>query len=157
MKMKKDIIEQAYKLYLEGLSYAEIGRRINYTADTVSKILRTTYNIAKATNKFTVEQFTTLWEQGKTDEEIAQALHSTAGNIKTWRCKHGFKRWEAISEQVKTLTEEQQQMVLGSLLGDLSIRKQNTNKDARVNIVQCEHQKELFMKKVEILGPLMGK
>ena len=82
MKMKKDIIEQAYKLYLEGLSYAEIGRRINYTADTVSKVLRTTYDIAKATNKFTVEQFTTLWEQGKTDEEIAQALHSTTGSIK---------------------------------------------------------------------------
>ena len=49
-------------------------------------------------------------------------------------------------------------MIYGSLLGDLSIRIPTNckNGNARLSIVHCEAQKELFDKKVEILGEFMA-
>ena len=47
-------------------------------------------------------------------------------------------------------------MILGSLLGDLNLRKPKNGVNSNLALVHCEAQKELFMKKVEILGDFMG-
>lgn len=47
-------------------------------------------------------------------------------------------------------------MVLGSLLGDLNLRKPKNGTNCNLALVHCIAQKELFMKKVEILGEFMG-
>ena len=48
-------------------------------------------------------------------------------------------------------------MILGSLLGDMNIGKpRKHHPTCRLALVQSTKQKELFMKKVEILGEFMG-
>ena len=128
------------------------------SANTISKHLRNTYNIKKKnySKKIVQETFEKLWKEGKTDKEIANYFGVSEVTIKTYRTKGknaGIIRYFSQTEQ--TLSDE---FILGSLLGDLSLTKPFTNrsKNSRLALVQCEKQKELFMKKVEILGEFMG-
>lgn len=164
IKVTKEIIENAYELYLRGCSYAEISRQIGVSANTISKHLRNTYNIKKKnySKKIVQETFEKLWKEGKTDKEIANYFGVSKVTIKTYRTKGKnagkFNVIRYFSQTEQTLSDEQEQFILGSLLGDLSLTKPFTNrsKNSRLALVQCEKQKELFMKKVEILGEFMG-
>jgi len=82
--------------------------------------------------------------------------------IKTYRTKGDnagkFNVVRYFSQTEQKLTYEQDQFIRGSLLGDLNLSKPKTNRhiNSRLAIVQCEKQKALFIKKVEILGDFMG-
>jgi len=76
--------------------------------------------------------------------------------IKTYRTKGDnagkFNVVRYFSQTEQKLTYEQDQFIRGSLLGDLNLSKPKTNRhiNSRLAIVQCEKQKALFIKKVEI-------
>lgn len=60
------------------------------------------------------------------------------------------------SQEKHELSELQKQFIYGSLLGDMSIGMNKRSKNARISLIHCQKQEELFMKKVELLGEFMG-
>ena len=116
----------------------------------------------RPTKKINQEEFEKLWEEGKSDEEIAEYFGVSVLTIRTFRTKGKnagkFNIIKNFSQEEHSLSEEQEQMILGSLLGDmnLSVPRVNRQVNSRLAIVQSDKQEELFMKKVEILGEFMG-
>lgn len=105
-------------------------------------------------NKINAEKFEELFYSGKTNKEISIQLDVTKDQVSYYIKSRGYKR----EVKKKSLTFLQEQMLLGSLLGDLNIRldTKNRSKNARLYIVHCENQKELFLKKVDLLEDFMG-
>lgn len=155
-----DLKAQIKKLYVEDkLSSYKIAEKLNLSAKTITYHLNDLGVELRPVKKIDQVMFEKLWLEGKTDKEIADYFEVTELTIKTFRTKgknagkFNIKRY--FSQEEHELSEEQEQMILGSLLGDLSLsykEKQN----ARLAIVHCSKQEELFMKKVEILGEFMG-
>lgn len=117
----------------------------------------------RPTSKITYEEFKTLWEQNKTDKEIANYFGIAENTVKGYRVRlnkklnEDFKRNKHFSDEDIKLTHDQKQFIYGSLLGDLNISKPDKlHPNCRLAIVHSQKQEELFMKKVEILGKFMG-
>lgn len=107
-------------------------------------------------NKIKKEEFEQLFENGKTNKEISEKLNVTIDQVKYYIRSKGYHRVDPI--EGVSLSENQEQMILGSLLGDLNIRLDTSNrsKNARIYIVHCEAQQGLFLEKVSILDQFMG-
>lgn len=105
-------------------------------------------------NKILKEEFEPLFYAGKTQKEIAELLNVTIHQVSYFVRSNKYSK----NKPNIVLSEIQSQMLLGSILGDLNIRldTKNRSKNARLYIVHSEKQKELFFKKVEILGEFMG-
>lgn len=150
------------QLYLEGKSSNEIGEILGKSGKTISHHLRQMRVEIRPTKKVNQEEFEKLWKEGKSDREIAEYFKVSELTIKTFRTKGKnagkFNIIRNFSQEEHSLSEEQEQMVLGSLLGDmnLSVPGVNGQVNSRLAIVQSEQQEELFMKKVEILGEFIG-
>lgn len=154
-----DLKAQIKKLYVEDkLSSCKIAEKLNLSTKTITYHLNDLGVELRPVKKIDQAIFEKLWSEGKTDKEIADYFEVTELTIKTFRTKgenagkFNIKRY--FSQEEHELSEEQEQMILGSLLGDLSISKDKPN--ARLALVHCSKQEELFMKKVEILGEFMG-
>lgn len=164
-KISEEKINQMYELYKQGFNKAQISRQLCVGVESVRKYLKNKFGISTKPNvkKINQQQFEELWKQGKTDEEIAKYFGVTELTIKTFRTKGKnagkFNIVRYFSQTEQQLLYEQEQFVRGSLLGDLHLSKPSSNRsiNSRLTIVQCEKQKALFMKKVEILGNFMGK
>jgi len=155
-----DLKAQIKKLYLEDkLSSYEIAKKLNLNARTITYHLNDLGVELRPVKKIDQAMFEKLWNEGKTDKEIAEYFEVSELTVRTFRTrgenagKFNIKRY--FSQEEHELSEEQEQMILGSLLGDLSISYKN-KQNARLVLVHCFKQKELFMKKVEILGEFMG-
>lgn len=154
--------EQIKQLYLEGNSSNEIGIILGKSGKTILHHLKEMGIERRPTKKINQEEFEELWNNGKTDKEIADYFGVSENTIKTFRTKGKnagkFNIVRNFSQEKHQLSELQEQMILGSLLGDLSLTSPNVNRNinSRLTIVQSEQQEELFMKKVEILGEFMG-
>ena len=157
-----DYKEQIKQLYLEGKSSNEIGEILGKSGKTISHHLRQMEVEIRPTKKINQEEFEQLWKEGKSDKEIAEYFGVSKLTIKTFRTKGEnagkFNIIRNFSQEEHSLSEEQEQMILGSLLGDMNLSVPGVNKqvNSRLAIVQSEQQEELFMKKVEILGEFMG-
>lgn len=149
------------QLYLEGKSSNEIGKILGKSGKTISHHLRQMEVEIRPTKKIKQEEFEQLWSEGKSDREIAEYFEVSELTIKTFRTKGEnagkFNIIKNFSQKEHSLSEEQEQMVLGSLLGDMNLSVPGVNRqvNSRLAIVQSEQQEELFMKKVEILGEFM--
>ena len=159
----KDKKEQMKKLYLDGLSCKEIGDKLNLSERTINYHLHRMNVEIRPTSKITYEEFKTLWEQNKTDKEIANYFGIAENTVKGYRVRlnkklnKDFKRNKHFSDEDIKLTYDQEQFIYCSLLGDLNISKPDKlHPNCRLAIVHSQKQKELFMKKVEILGKFMG-
>ena len=154
---KKELMKT---LYLEGKTCKEIGEIVNLTEKTVGYHLRNLGIQKRSQKKINQEDFERLWNEGKSDLEIAEFFGVKESTIKTYRTRGKnagkFTRNDYFSEKDTQLTEEQEQFILGSLLGDLSIDLTEQMKNAKLCLVHSIKQEELFMKKVEILGEFMG-
>ena len=146
------------KLYVEdGLSMKEIGERIGLNYRTVSYHLKNMEIKTRPKNKIDDNKFVELWNQNKTDEEIAEVFGVSKLTIQSYRNRNGkhFNRYFSHTEM--SLTDEQEQFILGSLLGDLYARPTKSERqNSNLAIVHSIKQEELFLKKVEILGDFMG-
>lgn len=154
---KKELMKN---LYLEGKTCKEIGEVVNLCEKTVSYHLRNLGVEIRSQKKINQEEFEKLWNEGKSDLEIAEYFGVKEITIKSYRTRGEnagkFTRNDYFSEKDIELTNEQEQFILGSLLGDLSIDFTGQMKNAKLCIVHSIKQEELFMKKVEILGEFMG-
>lgn len=163
-KISEEKINQMYELYKQGFNKVQISKQLHVGEETVRKYLTKQFNVPLKPNakKMDQQKFEELWNQGKTDKEISDYFGVTELTVKTYRTrgknagKFNIKRYFSQTEQ--QLSYEQDQFIRGSLLGDLNLSNPNSNKriNSRLAIVQCEKQKALFMKKVEILGDFMG-
>lgn len=157
-----DYKEQIKQLYLEGKSSNEIGKILGKSGKTISHHLHQMGVEIRSTKKIDQEEFEKLWKEGKSDKEIAEYFGVSALTVKTFRTRGEnagkFNIIRNFSQEEHTLSEEQEQMILGSLLGDMNLSTPGMNRqvNSRLAIVQSEQQEELFMKKVEILGEFMG-
>lgn len=164
-KIKEDPLknkkEEIKKLYLSGKTCKEIGEIVDLTEKTVGYHLKRMNIKTRPQKKIDQEKFEELWNQNKTDKEIADYFGVEEITIKSFRTRGEnagkFKRTNNFSEQERTLTDLQEQFIYGSLLGDLNIGKSNDkHPNCRLYIVHSQKQEELFMKKVELLGEFMG-
>ena len=157
-----DYKEQIKQLYLEGKSSNEIGKILGKSSKTILHHLRQMGVEIRPTKKINQEEFEKLWKEGKTDLEIAEYFGVSELTIRTFRTKGEnagkFNIIRNFSQEEHKLSDIQEQMILGSLLGDMNLTNPNSNRNvnSRLAIVQSEQQEELFMKKVEILGEFMG-
>ena len=154
---KKELMKT---LYLEGKTCKEIGEIVNLNEKTVSYHLRNLGIKKRSQKKINQEDFEKLWNEGKSDIEIAEFFGVKEITIKSYRTRGKnagkFTRNDYFSEKDLELSNEQEQFILGSLLGDLSIDLTEQMKNAKLCLVHSVKQEELFMKKVEILGEFMG-
>lgn len=165
-KQSKEDLEEYRKkiveLYNSGLSMDEIGKKLGKAGKTIQYHLRQAGVKARPTKKINQEEFEKLWNEGKTDEEIAEYFKVSVLTIKTFRTrgdnagKFNVKRY--FSQEDHKLSYKQEQMILGSLLGDMSLTKPETNRsiNSRLAIVHSIKQEEYFMDKVKILDEFMG-
>lgn len=157
----KDIKEQIKTLYLNGKTCKEIGKIVELNERTILYHLRNMDVPIRSQKKINQLEFEKLWNQNKSDKEIADYFGVEETTIKSYRTKDQnagkFKRTNNFSEQEHILSTLQEQFIYGSLLGDLSIGKPTKkNPNCRLYIVHSQKQEELFMKKIEILGEFMG-
>ena len=154
---KKELMKT---LYLEGKTCREIGEIVNLNEKTVSYHLKNLGIKLRPQKKINQEDFERLWNENKSDLEIANFFGVKEITIKSYRTRGEnagkFTRNDYFSEKDLKLSNEQEQLILGSLLGDLSIDLTGTLKNAKLCLVHSIKQEELFMKKVEILGEFMG-
>ena len=158
-KLTTEEIEKLHKMYLEGMTCEKIGQLTGHKTDTVSKYLKENYGI-KPQRKIDLVILSKLAKEGKTTKEMAEYFNVHPSAISYWK-KHinegELKIIPLFSQEEHKLSHIQEQMILGSLLGDMNIgipRKRHST--CRLAIVHSAKQKELFMKKVEILGEFMG-
>jgi len=160
MRLTKEQLETIYNLANQKLTTGEISKITGINHKTVYGRLKAKnlITLPPSTKKIEQIKFEQLWSEGKTDEEIASYFKVGVTTIKTYRTKGKnagkFNVIRYFSQTEQKLSEIQEQMILGSLLGDMSCSKRTKN--ARLNLVQGIKQKEYFMEKVNILGEFMG-
>lgn len=159
----EEMREKIRHLYVDKkLSSNEIGKIIGKTGKTVLYHLKQMDIEVRPAKKINQGEFEELWNMGKSDREIADYFGVEEITIKTYRTRGEnagkFNITRYFSQEEHKLSETQEQMILGSLLGDMSLTAPNSNKhiNSRLAIVQSKQQEELFMKKVEILDKFMG-
>lgn len=158
-KLTIEEIEKFHKMYLEGMTCEQIGKLTGHKRDTISKYLKTNYNI-EPSKKVDIEKLRELVKLGKTTKECAEYFNVNPSAISFWKKKINdcdLHIQVPFSNNSFELSELQEQMILGSLLGDLNVsksRKQHPN--CRLNLVHSAKQKELFLSKVNLLGDIMG-
>lgn len=162
-KLTNEQISQIEKLGKEGKKPTEISKILIIDRGTVSKYLKKIDIVFKNNDKkIHQEIFEQLWKEGKSDLEISIFFDVSLSTIKSFRTKGDnagkFKKIQYFSQTEQKLSLIQEQMILGSLLGDSSLSKPATNNsiNSRLCLVHSIKQKELFMKKVEILDEFMG-
>ena len=151
--------EKIAELYQQGLTAKQVGEIVGKAERTVCYHLQR-LGITRPQKKIDDKIFVKLWTEGKTDKEIAKYFGVAITTIKSYRTrgeKAGkFNVTRYFSQEKHELSELQKQFIYGSLLGDLSIGMNKRSKNARISLIHCEKQEELFMKKVELLGEFMG-
>lgn len=160
-EMKESVKTTIKNLYLEGKTCKEIGEIVSLNERTVLTHLKTMGVKIRSQKKIDQGKFEELWNEGKTDEEIAEYFGVKVITVKTFRTRGEnagkFNQIRYFSQTDQKLSDIQEQFILGSLLGDLNLTKPGTkHPNSRLTIVQCEQQKDLFMSKVELLKEFMG-
>lgn len=75
-KISEEKINQMYELYKQGFNKVQISKQLEVNEDTVRKYLTKRFNvpIKDCSKKMDQQKFEELWNQGKTDKEIANFL-----------------------------------------------------------------------------------
>lgn len=158
-KLTNEEVEKLHKMYSEGMTCEKIAEETGHKISTVSKYLKKNYGITPQ-RKVDLLVLSRLANEGKTTKEMAEHFNVHPSAISYWkkRINEGaLKIVPSFSQEEHQLSHLQEQMILGSLLGDMNIGKpRKHHPTCRLALVQSTKQKELFMKKVEILGEFMG-
>lgn len=159
-----DYKEQIKQLYLEGKSSNEIGEMLGKSGKTISHHLRQMgVEIRSTTKKINQEEFEKLQKEGKSDKEIARYFGVSELSIKTFRTKEEnagkFNIIRDFSQEEHSLSEEQEQIILGSLLGDMNLSVPGINRQVNFQVINSPIRATrgtIYEKKIEILGEFMG-
>ena len=151
-----DYKQQIKELYEKGYNSYEIGEKLNKSYKTILHHLKKMEVERRPAKKINDEKFKEMWNNGATDDEFMKEFDISRATIRGYRSRNNYHTTQWFSQTEQKLSEIQEQMILGSLLGDMSIRYDSKGKNASLCLVHCMAQEELFMKKVEILGIFMG-
>lgn len=106
--------------------------------------------------KYNDEEIIQLHSKGMTDKEIAEALGVTPNNLATKRRHLGLKPNKS-SRDTHTLNERELSILIGTLLGDSSVRfVHNACKYPNLTFTHCVQQEEYFLWKVKELSNLVS-
>ena len=88
--MKNDIEykEKIKQLYLEGNNCVQIGEILGKSGKTISYHLRNMGVEIRSNKKVDQVKFEELWNEGKTDEEIAEFFGTAVTTIKSFRLRY---------------------------------------------------------------------
>lgn len=156
-----DLKERIKELYFQGLSSREIGEKLSKSSKTIcyhiNNMKLDNSSIIEAKKKEFNDKVLSLYREGKTIRQISKILDSNRFTIGCIVKESGESRkWFCEEYSDLKLSYIQEQFILGSCLGDLSIQINKLAVNAKLCIVHCEAQKELFMSKVNLLGEFMG-
>lgn len=160
-RVDKEYLEKIKSLYEEGKTAEEIGKILGKSGKTIGFHLKKLGIQPRSSKSITEDQYPELidlFESGYSDEQLAEYFNCSIPTVRRHRGILNLKQQRYFSQLDVSLTEEQEQMILGSLLGDLNLSHPQSNRhnNSRLTIVHSVKQKALFMKKVEILGEFMG-
>lgn len=161
-KVSKDYLEEIKNLYLEGKSFNEIGEILGKSGKTIAYHIKNVGIEVRPNKKIDQKEFEKLWTEGKSDKEIANYFGVKESTIKTFRTKGEnagkFNIVRSFSQEDHKLSTIQEQMILGSLLGDMNLTSPTMNRhlNSRLSIVHSIKQEDYFMEKVRILDKFMG-
>lgn len=154
-KVTEEMKQQIIALYNQGLMDSEIARQIGGITDSAvfywrKKLgLKTKFDYSKVA-KIDREKFESLFKQGLSDYAIAKKLGMSPDGVYSHRLRHGYIRKSLMWAESVPLTQFQKEVLMGTLLGDSSLRIQ---KEGYSPIFSCSHgvaQKEYCEYKTEI-------
>lgn len=133
-----------------GLNYSQLAKMFNCNERTIEKyakklglVVKT--KITKRNDPVILEKIKTMVESGKTNNEIAKELRISPTTVRRYTKELLGKDTNSIkAKSVKDvcLTDEQLEIIYGSLLGDMSISK--TKNLARISITQGGSHEDYF-------------
>lgn len=131
-------IQRLVELHKEGKTDAEIASIMNVPRQLVQvhrKKLGLESNFSyKSFRKMDYEEVEKLVKENRTDREIAELYKVKPISIYFFRKRNNIERDNLLVNSAIKPTDRQRSIILGSLLGDASLRKTNTNP-----FFSCEH------------------
>lgn len=142
------------KLYKEGLDDVEISKQCNITSGAVQSF-RKRNNLPKnfSYSKFRTIDYTMVEKLSKEnigDEEIAKLLNCSSDGVWNVRKTQGFTRRSLVKNELIDLTAFQKQVLIGTVLGDSSLRLGRSNETPSLICSHSIKQKELVEKLTSI-------
>jgi hypothetical protein len=155
-----ELDSQIRELYLQRLSDEKIGKVIGMCSESV-RIWRIKNNLPPCSRITGIksklrssiireEEFEKLYYEGNTDMQIAKVLNVNSTTVHRFRNSLGLKPVENFKFVI--LNNFQREVLLGHVLGDGSLQKENRNATGRIE--QSLKQKEYFLWKFNILKDL---
>lgn len=156
--------EQILKLHSQGKTCQEIREILGNSLTTIRKCIKeaglsTNTKITRLDEEI-LSKVLILVEEGKTNAEIARELHMSPTTARKYTTKILGKetnsvKTHSITNKVLELTAEQEEILRGSLLGDMCLS--TTSKLHRVHITHGGEQEEYFDHKCEVFKNILGK
>lgn len=153
---QKDVL---ISLYNEGKMDTEIAAALNITRGAVQYWrrkfgLETKFQYSKVSKIDTVK-FESLFYEGKSDAEIAKELGMSYDGVYAHRIRHGYIRENRRFGKAIPLTDFQEQVLIGTMLGDSTMERRSTN--ASLMCAHCYEKEEYTKYKAEIFNSLCPK
>lgn len=163
--MQKAVIDvnEIIRLTNEKKTPEEIGPMFGVTGGVIRSRLKEVgmepYRKIVRKNKDLLEKVRVMLDEGKTTKQISEELSISTTTIRKYTYELGYdtnsERTKTLTKKEISLTDEQLEVLYGSLLGDMSL---DINwKNARPIISQGGNQEEYFDHKCEIFKNLIGK
>lgn len=130
--------QRLVELHKEGKTDAEIASIMNVSRQLI-QFHRSKLGLASnfsylSFRKMNYTEVEKLVREGKTDREIAELLGVKEISVYFFRKRNNIQRDNLLINKAIEMTDRQRSIILGSLLGDASLRKTNINP-----IFTCEH------------------
>lgn len=163
MKKVEIDVQKLIELNEMKLTPEEIGAKLGVSGSSIRRKLKELgldhyRKITKKSDEL-LNNIKILLDKGKTNKQIAELLHVSPTTVRKYTYELGYdtnsQRTKTLTKKNIELTQEQWEVLYGSLLGDMSI---DTNwKNARPIISQGGKQEEYFDYKCKIFHNLIGK
>lgn len=159
---KKANLEWIKELVQQGKTVKEIALETEYAEGTIRKHLKSLGLRANSKKAYitdeVIQEIIRLNKDGLTNKAIGEKLNMNASTVRKYLLENGLEscseRSKSISKKELILTEEQLDILYGSLLGDMSI---GINwKNARPSITHGTGQEEYFDYKCSFFKGILG-
>lgn len=147
--------DEFLKWYKKGLNDTEIAKKLNCNHVTIHK-KRQKYNLPKNfkyKSKIVISTLKDMYNQGKSDVEIAKVFNLNSKWIGDKRRELNLptKYDKRINRTLGTLSFEEEQTLIGTVLGDTHLRKEFENGGTGGMFAHSDKQKEYCYWKYDIL------
>ena len=158
-KVTESMKQQIIALYNQGLMDSEIAKKIGGITDgTVfywrKKLgLKSKFDYSQ-TSKIDNKKFEELFNKGLSDYVIAKELGMSPEGVFSHRVRHGYTRESLMFAKSRPLTKFQKEVLIGTLLGDASLRRYQKEWNTDVSCAHGVSQKEYCEYKTRIFNSI---